>query len=124
MNRTVEIRDEYIYYKGDYCGYLVTLAQEEFEIEDGIYNISVTKGSKYYIRNESTDSPSNYYFYSKEGYGFLYFTRFKFLICKKSFDKLFFALNYNDRYDIIVVKEGEVVKKEGFIDRMKKWLKS
>lgn len=101
MKRTIEIRKGNVYYKGKLVDDLSGVLMKSFGLRSSRifkYEITIVEGSRF---NVSKDK--EYYFVyinnsSTQG------RRYKGLVCKEQFNKLFFALDTSKAYDVTVKK--------------------
>lgn len=96
MRRTVEMRQENIYYRGKKVDYLAEYIRNHFNITNSRvykYVITIVEGTEYNFRN-----------FSLEYFGLHIGNSFIGVICKEYFEKVFFRPDPKKRYNITVKK--------------------
>jgi len=99
MKRTIEMKNNHVYYRGKKIGYVLSSTSEFFGLKNARvykYAVTITEGTQYIVENSKYEA--FYYLKNAETGASLG------LVCKEIFDRLFFVLNLKKRYNVTVKK--------------------
>lgn len=96
MQRTIEIRDEAMYYQNKCLGELVPNIARLFRlVKSGKYSVTITECERALFAFRPDENSEPYYDLLDDG-------SYMGIVCMKEFDKLFFVPDQNKRYNITV----------------------
>lgn len=101
MEKTIEIRRYWVWYKGKKLGSIVNFLDDRFSLRNSYkfkYRINIVEGGDFTFRAENDDFNIDDFYYLYEN------TRYIGLICKDEFNKLFFEPEEDKKYNITVKK--------------------